>query len=153
LCCCLTYFIIGFFIGAPRKSYQFPENDVHCVPLGNNYTLEIGIISNPYPLVTSQSWSFVDYNGTLHDNLPDNVDVSFHPGVERLTIIVKLIITDAKSINYGNYCLVADNNYGNMTPVVLSVLPEGKYFIYEYLLLSNESDVARIKILHLKIAY
>ncbi|KAK2140049.1 hypothetical protein LSH36_1501g00011 [Paralvinella palmiformis] len=110
---------------APRKSDQFPENDVQCVPLGNNYTLEIGIVSNPYPLVTSQSWSFVDYNGTLHDNLPDNVDVSFHPGVERLTIIVKLIITDAKSINYDNYCLVAGNNYGNMTPVVLSVLPEG----------------------------
>ncbi|KAK2139411.1 hypothetical protein LSH36_1806g00000 [Paralvinella palmiformis] len=110
---------------APRKSYQFPENDVQGLPLGDNFTLEVGIVSNPYPLVTSQSWSFIDYNESLHDNLPDNVNVSVHPGVEHLTISVKLIITDAKYINYGNYCLVAGNNYGNMTPVTLSVVPEG----------------------------
>ncbi|KAK2142337.1 hypothetical protein LSH36_968g00018 [Paralvinella palmiformis] len=110
---------------APRKSYQFPETEIQGLPLGDNYTLEVGIVSNPFPLVTTQSWSFVGYNGTLYDNLPDNVNVSVHFGVERLTILVKLIVTDAKSINYGNYCLVAGNNYGNMTPVTQSVVPEG----------------------------
>ncbi|KAK2142341.1 hypothetical protein LSH36_968g00017 [Paralvinella palmiformis] len=108
---------------APHNYYQFPECCVQGVGLGDNYTLEVGIISNPYPLVTSQSWSFVDYNGTLHDNLPDNVNVSVHSGVERLTTVVYLIITDTQTINYGNYCLVAGNTYGNMTPVTLTVLP------------------------------
>ncbi|KAK2140400.1 hypothetical protein LSH36_1367g00001 [Paralvinella palmiformis] len=110
---------------APRKAYQLPECCVQGVALGDNYTLEVGIISNPYPLVTSQSWSFVDYNGNLYDNMPDNVNVSVHPGEERLTIVVNLIITDTQTINYGNYSLVAGNTYGNMTPVTLTVAPIG----------------------------
>ncbi|KAK2140006.1 hypothetical protein LSH36_1518g00015 [Paralvinella palmiformis] len=111
---------------APRKSYQFSESGVQGVSLGDSCTLEVGVLSNPYPLVTSQNWTFVDFNGSLHDNLPDNVNVSVHPGVERLTILIRLILTDVKSINYGNYSLMAGNNHGNMTPVTLRIMPEVK---------------------------
>ena len=51
----LRYCLIILFIGAPSKAYQLPECCVQGVALGDNYTLEVGIISNPYPLVTSQT--------------------------------------------------------------------------------------------------
>ncbi|KAK2140440.1 hypothetical protein LSH36_1355g00002 [Paralvinella palmiformis] len=45
--------------------------------------------------------------------------------LKRLIIVAKLIITDARTINHGNYSRVAGNNFGNMTPVTLSIVPEG----------------------------
>jgi len=79
------------------------------VPLGDNYTLEVGVLSNPYPLITSQNWTFVDYNGTLYDTLPDNVITSIQLGFERLTIVAKLTIMETRNINYGKYTLKIGN--------------------------------------------
>lgn len=93
--------------------------------MGENYTLEIEILSNPQPTITSRSWSFVDYNGTQYDILPDNVYTYIEPGTQRLTVKAKLHITGTKSINYGNYTLYTGNKYGNMTSVTLVVAPKG----------------------------
>ena len=131
-------------------SYQLPEGGAECVTLSHNYTLEVGILSNPPPIVTSQSWSFVDYNGTLHDNLPDNVNVSVHPGKDRLTIISTLIVTDAQYINYGNYTLMAGNNYGSMTPVILSVLSEGAFDVPAHALYYSKCLFVIINLLYCK---
>ena len=94
--------------------------------MGENQTFEIGIISNPYPTITAENWQFVDYNGTAHNNLPENVNTLVQDGKERLTIIAKLTIIDTKPMNYGNYSLVTSNKYGNMTPITLSLMPEGE---------------------------
>jgi hypothetical protein len=96
------------------------------VSIGQNLTLEVEILSNPQPIVTLESWSFIDYNGTLQDYLPDNVNSYIEPGTGRLTIKVKLTIINTDKINYGNYTLNTGNRFGNMTPVILGVAPKGR---------------------------
>ena len=54
--------------------------------IGQNLTLEVEILSNPQPIITLESWSFIDYNGTLQDYLADNVNSYTEPGTGRLTI-------------------------------------------------------------------
>ena len=101
------------------------------VPLGTDYNISVIIQSNPFPDITRQTWSFMDVNGTLHNDLPDNVALLIEPGLERLTILVKLLITDTQDDNYGNYTLTAGNVYGNMVPIVFSVFPIG-WFLFFY---------------------
>ena len=96
------------------------------MPTGQNVSLEVEILSNPQPIVTLESWSFIDYNGTLQDYLPDNVNSYTKPGTGRLTIKVKLTIINTDKINYGNYTFNTRNRFGNMTPVILGVAPKGR---------------------------
>ena len=99
------------------------------VPLGTDYNISVIIQNNPFPDITHQSWSFIDFNGTQHNDLPDNVALLVESGLERLTILVKLLINDTQDDNYGNYTLTAGNVYGNMAPIVFSVLPRGSTHI------------------------
>ena len=94
--------------------------------IGQNLTLEVEILSNPEPNVTQESWSFVDYNGTIHDSLPDNVISYIQLGTGRLTIKAILTIINTDKINYGNYTLNTGNRFGNMTPVTLGIAPKGR---------------------------
>lgn len=111
--------------GAPRPTHLLPKGGVGGVTPGVNYALEVGILSNPYPVLTPESWKFTDYNGTVHDVLPDNVHMTVQSSTSRLTLLAKLYIIDTNINNYGNYVLTAENPFGNMTPVVLGILPEG----------------------------
>ena len=67
----------------------------------------------------------MDFNGTLCNDLPDNVALLVESGLGRLTILVKLLIKDTHDHNYGNYTLSAGNVYGIMAPIVFSVFPVG----------------------------
>jgi hypothetical protein len=115
-----------FHSGPPSKIRQIPRSGIEGVSIGQNLTLEVEILSNPQPIVTLESWSFIDYNGTLQDCLPDNVNSYIEPGTGRLTIKVKLTIINTDKINYGNYTLNTGNRFGNMTPVILGVAPKGR---------------------------
>ena len=109
----------------PHKMHQFPVSDVEVIPLGGNYKLEGGIFSNPYPRIISEIWLFMGFNGTLLDVLLDNVIFSVCYGTGWLRTKAMLTIINAGNKNYGNNILIFGNNYGNMTPVILIVMPEG----------------------------
>ena len=68
----------------------------------------------------------MDYNGTRHEVLPDNVNISEYIGKGRQTIVATLTITKTDKVNYGNYTLEVDNIIGQMPPVSVSVLPRGE---------------------------
>jgi hypothetical protein len=117
-----------FLPGAPRSTgQQYPSSGVAGVPLGDNYNISVSILSNPFP--SKIVWTFIDYNGTLYDELPDNVMISTQPGTHRLTIEAILNITNTQEHNYGNYTVTASNTYGNMTPILFSIQPRSEYVI------------------------
>ena len=123
------WFVIYSNVGAPRQIYQNPYSGVIGVPIGDNYTLEIGIFGNPSPIVSDDNWTFTDYNGTRYEVLPDNVNTSVHPGTERLTIVATLTLNNTQNRNYGNYTLETGTDLGDMSPVLLTVVPIGKWII------------------------
>ena len=112
--------------GPPTSRGLFPDSGTAGVPLGEDYNISVLIQSNPFPTLTPQSWTFIDYNGTDYDVLPDNVNITTPRGTERLTIEFVLSIIDTRDSNYGNYTLTTGNSYGNMTPAMFAILPRSE---------------------------
>ena len=118
-------FICNFYLGRPRQTDQYPDTSVQGVPIAISYNLTVSIMSNPPPNVTT--WTFVDYNGTLYGDLPDNVYAYTQPAPERLTMEAVLNITNTQDGNYGNYSMMSANDYGAMT-VNFTILPRSEYW-------------------------
>ena len=96
------------------------------VPLGEDYFFTVWILSNPFPTITPQSWSFTDYNGILYPDLADNVNSLVYPDIDRLTIEARLVINDITDVNYGTYTLATNNAYGHIVPITFTILHNGK---------------------------
>ena len=112
----------------PSPVHIVPDDDTAVyVPLGEDYLFMVWILSNPFPIITPQSWSFTDYNGTLQPDLADNVNSLVYPDIEKLTIEARLVISNIEDINYGTYELTANNAYGHMVQVTFIMLHNGKY--------------------------
>ena len=110
-----------YIVGSPRITGKFPDNGVDGLELDHNYTISVWILSNPFPTITPQNWTFVDDNGTEHAKLPDNVYTWEQPVSDRLTIEANLHIDKADISNYGNYTLTTGNEYGLMLPLTFRI--------------------------------
>lgn len=76
------------------RNVFIPESIIHtiaCCHIHNywlwktNY-LDLVILINPQPNFTLESWSFIDYHGTVHNSLPDKYNSYIVAGTGRLTI-------------------------------------------------------------------
>ena len=102
----LTLLIL--FIGGPRQIWSLTDILVG-VPVGDNITLAVWILSNPQP--TQFKWTFIDTDGKVHE--PLSGDMTHVGDVYRLTTGVQLMINVTDDA-FGVYILETSNEYGRM---------------------------------------